>query len=210
MSGSWGGTIENDGTITLSGGYARAHIINVGTIIQKGTAEFDLNANTYFENRGLYDIQSDANMVVPNDGSGGNMQFLNTGILRKSAGTGTTQLEHATTGNAFYLNNTGTVEVDSGTLSIVDPLAQLSGTTLTGGIWSVQSGATLAFPPGANITTNQGNVVLNGAGSTFAAIANLTTNQGSFSSDEWRKLHNRRQSFQLRDSYAWTGQHPHR
>ena len=152
----------------------------MGTIIQVGTQELDLNANTFFENRGLYDIQSDASIVVPGDASGGNMEFLNTGILRKSGGTGTSQLTHAGAGKAFLLNNTGTVEADSGTLAIVDPIVQVSDATLTGGIWSVQNGASLSFPTGTNITTNQGNVVLSGAGTTFTAIANLAANQGTF------------------------------
>ncbi|HQX51029.1 MAG TPA: CARDB domain-containing protein, partial [Planctomycetaceae bacterium] len=181
MSGVWAGTVENDGWITLDGNRARAHIINVGTIVQTGPDDFNLNANTYFENRGLYDIQTVASLIVPNDGSGGNMRFFNTGTLRKSGGTGTSQLHHATTGNAFRLDNQGTVEVLSGTLEIDDPVVQLSGSKLTGGTWNVKHGATLTLPAGTNITTNQGNIVLDGTGATLTAIASLSANEGSLS-----------------------------
>jgi RHS repeat-associated protein len=180
MSGAWGGTIENDGTITLDGNFARAHIINVGTMIQSGPDNFALNANTYFENRGLFDIQSDASLVVPGDASGGNMRFLNTGTLRKSSGSGTSQLRHDGSGKAFQLDNQGVVEVDSGALAILDPIVQLAGTTLSAGTWIVRNGATLTFPAGTSISTNQASVTLDGATSSFAAIANLASNAGSF------------------------------
>lgn len=181
MSGTWGGTIENDGTITLAGNFARAHIINVGTMIMPGPDDFALNANTYFENRGLFDIQSDASLVVPGDASGGNMRFLNTGTLRKSAGNGTSQLRHDGGGKAFQLNNQGVVEADSGTLAIVDPIVQLSGTTLSAGTWIVRNGATLAFPSGSSITANQAAVTVDGAASNFSALGGLASNSGTVS-----------------------------
>ena len=180
-TGSFFGTVENDGTMTLNGNFMRAHFINAGTIDQVGTLDVDLNANTLFENRGLYDLLTDASIVVPGDGSLGNMQFVNSGILRKSGGTGTSQIRHDGNGKAFLLNNTGTVEVDSGTIQILDQPAQISGTTLTAGTWSEQNGASLVFPVGTNIVTNQGNLALDGAGATIAAIANLATNQGDLS-----------------------------
>ncbi len=133
----WLGSIENDGFATIVGNvdlFARAHIINVGTMVDQSTANLSLNANTFFENRGLFDFQADASMIVPADASGGNMQFLNTGLLRKSGGAGVSQLGHAGDGKAFLLNNTGTVEVDSGTLAVLDPIVQVTGTTLTGGV----------------------------------------------------------------------------
>jgi RHS repeat-associated protein len=150
-------------------------------MIMSGPDDFALNANTFFENRGLFDIQSDASLVVPGDASGGNMRFLNTGTLRKSGGTGTTSLTHAGSGKAFLLDNSGTVEVDSGTLAILDPIVQVTGPTLAGGAWNVGAGATLTFPAGVAITTNKGSVTLGGPSASFAAISGLSSNAGALS-----------------------------
>lgn len=181
MTGTWGGTLVNNGTITFDGNFARAHIINLGTMIMSGPDDFALNANTFIENRGLFDIQTDASLVVPGDASLGNMRFLNTGLLRKSAGTGTTSLTHAGSSKAFQLNNTGTVEVESGTLAILDPIVQVAGAALTGGNWTIGAGATLSFPSGVGLTTNQGSVTLGGQGASFGTMSGLTSSSGTFS-----------------------------
>ncbi len=104
-------------------------------------------------------------------------QLNNYGTLVKTAGSGTTDFE-------LPLYNSGTVEVDSGTLDFDSsentPIAQLTDTTLTGGTWNVTNGASLGFPTGSSITTNQGDVTLGGQGASFGAIANLASNAGSF------------------------------
>ena len=101
----------------------------------------------------------------------------NYGTLVGTAGSGTINF-------ASPLFNSGTVEVDSGTLDfdspVSTPISQLSGTTLTGGTWNVMNGASLVFPSGSNITNNQANITLSGAGASFGALANLATNSGSF------------------------------
>ncbi len=79
------------------------------------------------------------------------------------------------------VNNTGTILAFGGTVRITGNVAQLSGGTLTGGTWIAQGGSPLLITTGSNITTNQANVVLDGAASTFAKINSLANNQGSFS-----------------------------
>jgi len=93
-------------------------------------------------------------------------------------GTGTTGFTTAYTGVAF--NNAGTVNVSQGELALNSGVAQISGSTLTGGAWDILAGATLSIPNAA-ITMNDGNVTLNGSGSVFAAINSLAINNGSFS-----------------------------
>jgi hypothetical protein len=105
----------------------------------------------------------------------------NAGLFRKSAGTGTAYIS-----SGIDFNNAGTVEVDSGTLSIQGGVTQLVGNTLTGGTWNVKANSTLDITTAENITTNQGNISLDGLGSTFIKINTLADNQGSFSIMEER------------------------
>jgi hypothetical protein len=80
-------------------------------------------------------------------------------------------------------NNAGTVQVNSAMLSLTGTVTQYSGTTLTGGTWSVTG--TLNFPSGPNITTigSAATVTLTGNGASFPKLYNgttgtLLTNQG--------------------------------
>jgi uncharacterized repeat protein (TIGR01451 family) len=176
-------TLVNLGTIEFkpsSGVFVRAGITNQGTWIHSGTGDLVLNANTYFGNYGLYELQTDADLVVPTDGSGGPMRFVNTGTFRKTGGSGTSQMRNSGGPNSFQLSNTGTIDVASGTLSIENSPLQVSGTTLTAGTWIVRTQSTLAFPANGNFTTNRANVVLDGTGSTLANINALSNNSGRF------------------------------
>jgi hypothetical protein len=122
---------------------------------------------------GLYLIESNAGV---NNLYNSNV-IDNAGTIEKTAGSGTSTL--AVDGP---LINTGTIEAESGTLSL-DPssFSQVSGNTLTGGTWNAVDGSTLAFPSGTSITTNQANVSMDGAGASVSAIAGLTSNSGSLS-----------------------------
>ncbi len=51
--------------------------------------------------------------------------------------------------------------------------------TLTGGNWNVKNGASLEFPAGEVITTNQADVSLSGAGATLPQLSPLASNSGS-------------------------------
>jgi hypothetical protein len=119
-----------------------------------------------------YLIQSDSGTDNP---AGGTTAVINAGTIRKTAGTGTSTILVAGT-----LSNTGTIEADSGTLSLsANSIPQVSGGTLTGGTWSALGGSTLAFPSGTAITTNQANLTLDGAGAAMPGIEGLATNSGS-------------------------------
>ncbi|KEF42131.1 MAG: hypothetical protein ER33_07850 [Cyanobium sp. CACIAM 14] len=182
-----GGTagFTNAGSLTLSGSgtkYIGGLVDNTGTIThQAGNLQLDYYVGSasfagILLNDGLYDLQADAifgRQVL--DAAA----IHNTGTLRKSGGTGT-----ATITNALPIDNTGTVEVRSGTLALdgadttgLKPaLAQVTGTTLTGGHWIVGAGATLRLP---TITVNQADITLDGTGSKLTAINGLATNAGS-------------------------------
>ncbi len=178
------GTIVNDGTFdfaTVDGIFTRAAITNNGTWIHSGIGDFVLNANSRFTNNGLYDLQTDADFVVPGDASGGSMLFINTadGTFRKSDGLGTTAFRHDGNNKELRFDNSGTIEVRSGTVRFDDSVAQLSSNSLTDGTWHVGPFSTLTFASGGNITTNRSDVILEGPSSNFTNINALSNNQGS-------------------------------
>lgn len=81
---------------------------------------------------------------------------------------------------AGSFSNTGRlVEIGAGSTFTAPELTQLVGSTLTAGGWHV--GGTLSVTAGANITTNQGDIRLDGPTSIFAQIDSLVDNQGQFS-----------------------------
>ncbi len=78
------------------------------------------------------------------------------------------------------LNNTGIVNVKSGTLN-ANSVTQVASGTLTGGTWDVSGGSTLRLQNGTALTTNAATVVLDGAGSAVANfVGELAANSGSF------------------------------
>ncbi len=179
------GDVTNLGTINLSGSnetqiYADGTLDNFGTIIQTGTGNFGLHSDNIspttlkIEPGAAYLIESDAG--INNSGLGDNV-IDNVGTIRKTAGTGTSTLSVPTQG---FFSNTGTIEADSGTLDLAATIAQASGTTLTGGTWNALDGATLQFPSGTAITSNEGNLTLDGSGATIGGIAGLASNSGTF------------------------------
>ena len=173
--GTWTLTIAQAATLSIdptsSVGLGIA-MDNAGMVTWSSGA-FNLLYRTYageFNNYGTFDI-GDVTANTENVG-----QMNNYGTLAKTAGSGTTLF-----GPPLF--NSGTVEVDSGTLDFAydqsNPIAQLSGTTLTGGTWNISAGAALVFPSGSNITTNQASITLAGPGASFSALAGLATNSGS-------------------------------
>ncbi len=182
-----GGALTNRGTVNLAGPnekqiYADGTIDNYGTIIQTGTGDFGLHSNNQSpttlmnEPGGLYLLESDAG--IDNQGLGDNV-IDNLGIIRKTAGTGTSALLVPEEG---FLINTGTIEADSGTLYLdATTINQLSSGTLAAGTWNALNGSTLEFPSGTSISTSQANITLGGAGAAITPLSGLASNSGSLS-----------------------------
>jgi hypothetical protein len=151
-------TLNNAGVATWSG----------GPILMGSAATLD--------NTGLFDITSDGSLDTLDASA---PTFLNEGTLRKSAGPGTTTLRNSVPGSRLTLNNLGTLNVQSGTLSLSGALANLAGTTLSGGSYLLTGTFAVA---GANIATNAAAITLNGPGAKFAdtngadALAHLADN----------------------------------
>ena len=154
--------MNNSGTTTWSGGDIR----------NSGTASTLNNLAG-----GIFDAQGDDAFNVIN-GSG--VVFNNAGLFKKSAGEGRTAFE-----SGWTFNNTGTVEVQTGTLSLRS-VPQIVGTSLTAGEWIVNDGANLTITAGSNVTINLATVRLRGPDSTFNKINTLEVNAGTFEIDEGR------------------------
>jgi RHS repeat-associated protein len=180
------GDVTNLGTINFSGAnlaqiYADGSLDNYGTILETGSGGFGLHSDiagvtTLFnEPSGSFLIESDSGIFY--SGLVGNGLIVNEGLIRKTAGAGGAYL-----GVNTSVTNTGTIEADSGTLSLAqDTLPQITNGTLTGaGAWEALYGATLQFPSNASITNNAATIALGGAGATISGISGLVSNTGSF------------------------------
>ncbi len=140
-------TWNDNGTITLDNGTIGARLIN-------GVPS-------------TFTITGDGTMMATLTPLG---TFENRGITRKNGGTGVTFLD------GVELDNTGTIEVQTGTFRVADTAQyDLPNQKLTGGKWSISNNATLDFLT-QTITKNGGDVTLNGVSSTFTQINGLSEN----------------------------------
>ena len=141
-------TVATNGVLNISGSAEKdlfGALTNAGSVIWTDSGQLvvwyrpDLSyyGVVYNQPGGLFDMQTDARLYY----SGGNEAFNNAGTLRKSAGSGIT---------LFYpqLNNTGMVDVESGTLAFENG----------GGV-----GGQLSTASGAGINLASGNFVQAGS-----------------------------------------------
>lgn len=124
-------------------------------------------------------IQNDATMVITGGAlvvSGPAATLTNTpaATLEKA---GATAFSLTPAGLSF--SNTGRLMVRGGSLTLnTAAVAQVSGSTLTGGRWNVFNGATLDLT-GAPILTNNATINIAGSGASFGAISGLRVNNGT-------------------------------
>ena len=142
MSGSGTTTIAANGALTISGASSKTlgnrTLTNSGSIIHTGTGSLVGGSGSpaaILNNQALavYDLQGNTNI------SGSPGTFNNAGLLKKSGGGSSTI--------SWIFNNTGTVEVQTGTYLYLDRDVTSSGT------FSVAPGATLDFSGGFSGTT---------------------------------------------------------
>ncbi|MDQ3815784.1 MAG: CehA/McbA family metallohydrolase, partial [Armatimonadota bacterium] len=164
--------ISGDG-LYYSGPYKflRGTLNNAGTATVTGTGPVyfyrEASGATYlgtFNNSGTCTVQSDTAFDIhPN--WGGTAIFNNSGTLTKSASTGTTYFGGYHSSTALAFNNSGTVNANSGTLSLT------SGGT-SNGTFNANSGATL-------ICSGTLAARLNAASGSLIQLTNGTLNTGT-------------------------------
>jgi len=131
-------TVETNALLRLSSGNGKAlgdgALTNAGTVQFAGSGTWGLGNSTIYNQSGaLFDMQSDSQVYFWY----GPASFQNAGLLRKSAGGGNSYI-----GVSF--NNTGTVDVQTGTLTF----QAFNNYT---GQFNVASGAALTLSGGGNI-----------------------------------------------------------
>jgi fibronectin-binding autotransporter adhesin len=148
------------------------------TINQAGTANWSgatLAQSSHtgvINNTGLFDMQGDLTLGTFNALGG---EFNNTGVLRKSAGTGT-----GTISSSVRLTNTGTIEVLAGALNIASGLFNPEHTTLHTGTIIVADTAELRFG-GGNHRLPEGGLITGPGGGPIQS--GLTLNAGLLTLD---------------------------
>ncbi|MHB1560310.1 MAG: carboxypeptidase regulatory-like domain-containing protein, partial [Isosphaeraceae bacterium] len=184
-----GNTLTNTGSITIdsaatfgifannffsggSSGNLGGSLMNRGALIDSGTGSLQLFDSVTLNNAapGNFNFTGDGGILLGNDSP----TISNAGLFEKTAGTNTSAIN-------VPFSNTGTVEAASGTLALASSVAQLAGTTLTGGNWDALNGAALTLPSGTTIATNQASVTLQGAGATLTGLGALAASSGSLS-----------------------------
>ena len=139
-----------EGTAFFSGQGAKSldgiTVRNTGDLIYSdGTLEVGGSQAAVINNTGLFDIQGDLDI---NQGGGGT--FVNAGTLQKSDGSGDAVI-------TLPLSNSGTVKVDSGSLT-------LSGPSTSSGDYNILPGAMLLLAGDSNHTITGAEGAVTGAG----------------------------------------------
>ena len=159
-----GGTMSGNGTTTVGAG--RTLLINGGTslyrsLVNAGAGTMSSSGYMYiytggaFSNSGTFDIQNDSGFYLGNAGT----IFANSGTLTRSTSSGIAYV-------STVLNNTGTIDIQSGILNLGNCTQTAGGTHLNGGTLQVPFGASFGLQGGVldgngNI---DGNVSVSGSG----------------------------------------------
>ncbi len=173
------GAFSNAGSLTILGGTT----FKVGSLTQISSGT--LTAGTYVLDSNL-DITGTAQTITTNAATltlaGGTIENTSNSTnalasLASNTGKLTIGGDAAFTTSAASFSNTGTLTVNAGSTFIAPALAQISGTTLSGGTWVLSGNVDLNS--GVSIATNDATLTLSGgtieSGSTNA-LASLATN----------------------------------
>jgi hypothetical protein len=157
-----GRVLENKGTLTETGALFQLGYNPYGTTVGGGTLRNDAGATINFDNTSFNDA------VLVNSGT---TSFTNAGTV-ENTGTATTQIDAPFT-------NTGTVLVEAGSLNFTGAVTNVSGTTITGGTFEADAGATLSLGASVSIVTDDATLILNGAGSQIQSLETTLTTIGA-------------------------------
>ena len=173
-----GGNFEGPATVTVANGgtwqiAASSTSVNGGTLVNNGSATIDASAGLYLGSGSTVANVGTMTMLSQSQisGSSVNTTFANTGSLVSSPGpTGTATLA----GGSLLVNNTGSIQLASGSLDISSSTLNLDAGTVSG-IGSVNDGGVLG------VNTNQTLAGLVVTGGTIQLAAGVTLNASSVS-----------------------------
>ncbi|MGV3485139.1 MAG: beta strand repeat-containing protein, partial [Planctomycetaceae bacterium] len=158
---AWAGSANSIAGGALAGS---GSIVNSGLLTISGTS---LSNALTLSNATSGVVAVTGNLTLSGAGS-----IVNQGTWRRTTSSGT-----ATVANAF--SNLGSVEVQSGTLTLSGVVSQATTATLTGGTWISDAG-TLDLSNSPALTVIGAAAVVRTNGNRFPKLASLATNQGSF------------------------------
>ena len=186
-TGTYTGTgqliVSSGHQLTLSGSAQRAFgtgtLVNEGTVLWTG-GNIDVIGNGTVVNRGLFDIQANGGNFGDSSAGVGTLTFNNElgATLRKNGAAGVVTALGSSgavggTPNGVNLTNAGTIDVQTGTLSINHSFAGLpTGTSTGSGIFAVAAGAALQFGTTNTLTASS---VVSGAGTVAVQHGNFST-----------------------------------
>jgi autotransporter-associated beta strand protein len=148
-----------------------------------------VNVNGFFS---AFNLNGNNETIASLGGTGGNVS-LGAATLTVTQGTyfgvvggsGRVVQENPSGGTSATLTLsglntfTGGVTVTHGVVNFSQQAPGHVGSTLTSGLWRVYNGSSLNFNAGSNITTNNADVLLDGAASSFAKFDFLASNAGT-------------------------------
>ncbi len=174
MSGAGKTLVPFGSTLNMSGG---AHTLsrrleNSGTINWTGGAISIAAATLLNSSAGVFNMDCNESVL----GAGDVAIFENQGVVNK---TGTSSVSFVNSLSNITFDNSGTLNVNGGSLSLPSQVKQLQSKSLVGGTWNVSGSGYLAIP-NAQIRTLNANVLLSGPSSSFPAINYLSVVNGSF------------------------------
>lgn len=164
-----GGLMHGGGTLALNAGWtlnSEAELTLSGLQVNLGGMSTWTAGDLLAGDGARITVLAGATWNIPIDANayhtgGDEVLIVNLGTVRKTAG-----LETATFGAGIAFTNTGTLQVDVGTLALSGGLTNFNPTdgTLTDGTFVLFGGLVV---PGVSIVTNRANITLNGADAAF-------------------------------------------
>jgi hypothetical protein len=182
--------INSGGNLNISGDSQKTYrayphgtnrIDNYGTITWTGTGALGSYGAINNKSSGVIDIQNNATL----DASGGAWTVINDGLIKKTAGTGTSSFRANVTNNGTLQVDTGTLDLYTSTLTNYNDNSEHP--WLNGGVYDLQGKFKFKAPYDRPIEVNNAIIILDGSESGILlyngsdALANLAaiTSDGS-------------------------------
>ena len=192
------GSVANSGAISVKGNVSTTQIQITANVTLSGGGQIVMSdsGNNYLWAQATTDTLANVDNTISGGGNFGNGQLnlvnqkagtinasgSNALVINTGANTITNAGLMETTGAGGMsinspISNTGTLLAHTGTLTVSGALTNVSGTTLSGGTYEADAGATLELPQNTSIATDKATIILNGSGSVIEAFSTATSTE---------------------------------